>query len=255
LRVALSPAERIPEGLSLHHNDQGEIMKIRKYAAVAATVAAAASGAGVFAATAASAATAGSAVVQPTAVRSYTAISHLTNRPDSGGNGNWANDDMHRTLTIRLLGSTGTGSSTVYYYSASVKDVGTFKTIDGAYTPNQGAPFTGQVENGSVPGTLRGSASYSFTANALPNVALVPAHVDGSADSTSTWYELAFPKGTTFGGAGIGNWGWRYNGPVVVTLDSTGKHVLSVSHERWADTASNDAGQLAADGNIDGFGH
>jgi hypothetical protein len=230
-------------------------MKFRKYTAYAGILAGVLGG-GVALATAASAATVPApAVVQLTTAHSYNAVSHLTSRPDGGGNGNWANDDIHRTLTIRLLGSTGTGSSTVYYYNARVQDKGTFETIDGAYTPNQGGPYTGDTENGSVPGTLTGSASYSFTASALPDVALVPAHVAGPADSASTWYELAFPAGTTFGGAGLGSWGWHYAGPWVVTFDSTGKHVLSVHPERWADTSANNAGQLAADGNIDGIGH
>jgi hypothetical protein len=233
-------------------------MKIRKMAAITAAVASIGGGTAALAATAASAATASPAAAQLVARHTYQAVSYLANRPDSGGNGNWAYDNIHRTLTIRLLGSTGTGSSTLYYYSATVKDNGSFKTIDGAYTPNQSGSYAGDTISGAVPGTLNGQASFAFTANALPSALFnlgLPTVINGAADSTSTWYELAFPADTTFGGPGIGSWGWHYNGPEVVTLDSTGKHVLNVSHERWADTSADNDGQLAADGNIDGFGH
>jgi hypothetical protein len=207
-------------------------------------------------------ATAASASTTPTAIQLsaahvWTAKTHLISRPDSGGAGNtWANDTMTRTLTIRLLGSTGSGASTVYYYSANVKDAGKFQTVNGALTPNQSGPYANETENGSVPGTISGSASFSFTATSLPNMSLVPKTVTGSADSTGTWYELAFPASeVTFGGAGLGNWGWHYNGPEVVTFDSSGKHVIAVVHERWADTASNNGGQLQQDGNINGLGN
>jgi hypothetical protein len=207
-------------------------------------------------------ATAASASTTPTAIQLsaahvWTAKTQLISRPDSGGAGNtWANDTMTRTLTIRLLGSTGSGASTVYYYSANVKDAGTFQTVNGALTPNQSGPYASETENGSVPGTISGSASFSFTATSLPNTSLVPKTVTGSADSTGTWYELAFPAtGVTFGGAGLGSWGWHYNGPEVVTFDSSGKHVIAVVHERWADTASNNGGQVQQAGNINGLGN
>jgi len=207
-------------------------------------------------ATAASASTTVPTAIQLNAAHVWTAKTQLISRPDSGGAGNtWANDTMTRTLTIRLNGSTGSGTSTVYYYSANVKDAGKFRTVNGALTPNQSGPYVNETENGSVSGTISGSGSFSFTATSLPNMSLVPKTVTGSADSTGTWYELAFPAtGVTFGGAGLGNWGWHYNGPVVVTLDPSGKHVIAVVHERWADTASNNGGQLVQAGNIDGIG-
>jgi hypothetical protein len=193
---------------------------------------------------------------QLSATHRWTAVSVLDNRADVGASSNpWAYDNFTRTLTIRLTGSSGTGASTVYYYSASYKDKGTFKTVDGALTPNHSGPYANETENGSVTGTLTGGEQYSFTATSLPNMKLVPASPAPGTGSTDAWYKLAFPAGTTFGGAGLGNWAWHYTGPVVVTLDSSGKHVIAVVHERWADTASNNGGQLAQDGNINGIGN
>jgi hypothetical protein len=143
----------------------------------------------------------------------FTSHTSLTNRPDSGGNGNWALDTMTRTLTITETGHNGPG----YAYTATVSDTGTFKTISGAYTPNQGPPSTGKRIQGTVQGSVAGTAQYSFTASKLPasspNLG-VPNSENGApgtpAETTSSWYEQAFPAGTTFGGTGIGNWSWTY---------------------------------------------
>jgi hypothetical protein len=189
-----------------------------------------------------------------TAPAAYTATSHLTSRPDSGGNGTWGYDWTNRQLKITLAGTTGTGASTVYYYKASILDSGTFATVNGAYTPNQASPDTGKTINASVNGTMWGWATYSFTATSLPNMTLVPQAVNGSADSTSTWYQMAFPAGTTFGGAGIGTWGWYYHGPWIVTYNANGVGVIHYSQEQWTDASWNNAGQLAGAGDITGYG-
>ena len=59
--------------------------------------------------------------------------------------------------------------------------------------------------------------------------------MSGDQGSTSTWYEMAFPGGTTFGGNGIGAWGWTYR---------------DIHGQRWADTSANGDGQQSGDGNI-----
>lgn len=175
----------------------------------------------------------------------FTAYTALTDRPDSGGNGNWAYDEMTRQLSI-----TETGPGT---YTATVTDVAaSFVAIDGAYTPNQGCSHcAGETIGGSPSGSFSGGASYSFTADSLPTEAKnlgVPASESGApgdfAETTSGWYEQAFPAGTVFGGAGIGNWGWNYSATV-------GQFPF-VSVQTWADTSANGDGQLPADGNISG---
>lgn len=201
------------------------------------------------------------------------AVTNLYNRPDSGGVGNWANDALTRTVTFREIGA----SAGVYTYVATLGDRGEFTTISGAYTPNQGGIYAGDKISGQVSGSMSGSASFEFTAtNPIDNHARnlgVPATLFGAVGSTSIWYELAFPAGTTFGGLGIGNWGWNYKTAVTeykyvkVEVMKNGKPVLNpkthkpeyktvkvsyVLNERWADTSAvkNNAGQLPADGNI-----
>jgi hypothetical protein len=165
---------------------------------------------------------------------SWTAISHLADRTGGGGNGTWAKDDIYRVMTIKLTGQSGG----LYSYTATVYDAGSFTAIPGAYTPNQGGSYAGKVIAGHDSGWVGGTARYSFTATSLPTAgpnAGLPAYVNGDQGSTSTWYELAFPAGITFGGTGIGTWGWTYH-------DSHG--------QRWTDTSANGDGQLPGDGNI-----
>lgn len=137
-------------------------------------------------------------------------------------------------LTIKLTGQSGG----LYSYTATVYDAGSFTAIPGAHTPNQGGSYAGKVIAGHDSGWVGGTARYSFTATSLPTAgpnAGLPAYVNGDQGSTSTWYELAFPAGTTFGGTGIGTWGWTYR-------DSHG--------QRWTDTSANGDGRLSGDGNI-----
>jgi hypothetical protein len=63
---------------------------------------------------------------------------------------------------------------------------------------------------------MTGTANYSFTANSLPTRGRnlgVPGSLSTSptGDQTTTlWYEQAFPTGTDFAGPGLGTWGWTY---------------------------------------------
>jgi hypothetical protein len=185
---------------------------------------------------AASAATVTPAVTTAAATHqtSWMTFSHLAGRTEGGGNGTWAKDDIYRVMTMKLTGKSGG----VYSYTATVHDIGSFTATAGAYTPNQGGTYTGDTITGPDSGWLTGKAQYSFTATSLPTAGPnigVPVHVSGDQGSTSTWYEMAFPASTTFGGSGIGTWGWTYG-------DSHG--------QRWADTSANGDGQLAGDGNI-----
>lgn len=175
-----------------------------------------------------------------------TASTHLTGRPDSGGNGNWATDAMTRTLAITSLG----GGS----YTATVTDSGgTFTTIMGAYVPNQGANPGGRFASRRHSGTFTGTASFSFTASKAPSASLVPASESGapaagSDQTTSLWYEQAFPAGTVFGGTGIlGSWSWSYT--AVDACDSPVRGFFTVS-QRWTDAAVNGGGQLPGDGQV-----
>lgn len=211
------------------------------------------------AAVAGTAAMASASTAAPHAPLTVHARTLLASHPDSGGNGNWANDSMTRDLTITKTG----GHPGDYSYKATVQDAGTFRTDRGAYTPNQGAPYTGDKIRGQVSGRLAGAASYSFTASNLPSSgrnAGVPGVVRGAVSgdrTTSLWYEQAFPSGTGFGGTGIGNWSWKYAGPVCKSYKTVirNHHKVKVpvyTQQHWTDSLTGNAGQLKQDGNITG---
>lgn len=210
-------------------------------------------------------ATAGTASASPpVTVHAHTIV---TDRPD-GGNGSpdpyWADDSMTRTLSITRTG----GTAGAYTFTAKLKDKGTFTTIKGKQTPNQSGPYAGETIKSKVTGKMTGYADFSFTASALPSGGLnagVPLtendHGNVPADSTSTWYELAFPAGTHFGGAGIGAWSWTYKATVTtVTLQKVCLSpgwcwtvpAVQVSHQQWIDAWNNGDGDLPGDGNITG---
>lgn len=192
------------------------------------------------------------------------AVSHLTARPDSGNNGNWALDNIWRYLSVS--GGTPVASSDCagspahcYAFTAIISDSGTFATIGGAYTPNQ--VNAGQKIRGRVSGDMEGAAAYAFDASAQPDMALVPASVSGAADDTASWYTLAFPAGTTFdpgtsADADINPWSWSYHADCItyrtVTRHHRRRREIRVTREQWVDAATNGDGNLAGDGNITG---
>lgn len=187
---------------------------------------------------------AASASVSP----SVTARTQLSNRGDSGGNGDWATDAMTRTLVITQTGRAGNTRT----FSATVTDTGRFVTIRGAFTPNQGGADAGLKIAGQPSGTFTGKASYTFTANASPQASLVPRAESGTPSSgpktTSLWYEQAFPAGTSFGGTGITTWAWNYTA-LAVTAERGGFEICS---QNWSDAVNNNSGQSRTAGNITG---
>jgi len=197
----------------------------------------------------AAAAIAAAAVLAPAAASAatttprpvYTGVTHLTQRPDSGGNGDWANDTFTRTAHVQLLGraapaNCGTTTGSCFVYAAWLDDAGKFRTIPGASAPNQGA-YPGTTIGPARGGTFTGYGKFAtFYATAKPNPALVPAKVTGSNDPSSTWPELFFPKSTTFAGVNEQAFGYFYKTWAPV--------------QKWADTDYNDSGQAASAGNI-----
>lgn len=187
----------------------------------------------------------------------HTATTTLTNRPDGGHGGPWAYDDVTRTLTLKLTGITGSGSNETWHYDATVRDTGAFTVIKGALTPNQSGAYAGEKIRSDIPEmltSLTGRAEYSFTASRpasnAPNAGVVRresgAPAAGSPQTTSLWFEQAFPAGTTFGGPGIGAYLWTY-GAVVFS-----PQFPYFSDQRWVETSANGDGNLPGDGNISG---
>jgi hypothetical protein len=62
----------------------------------------------------------------------------------------WASDALTRTAKVVLRGAAplpdcGLANGTCYAYTAGLSDHGDWTTIPGAFTPNQGAPCTGDT--------------------------------------------------------------------------------------------------------------
>jgi hypothetical protein len=185
------------------------------------------------------------------------AVTVIMDRPD-GGNGSpdpyWAGDSMTRSVTITRTG----GAPGAYTYRAVLADVGWFTAIRGKQTPNQSGPYAGQTIRSAVTGSMAGWADFTFTASALPSAGFnagVPAWendhgVPSAGQPTSTWYEQAFPAGTTFGGAGIGAWSWSYT--AYVPPAGPGWRFVPLVRQHWLDAWDNGYGDLPGDGNIAG---
>jgi hypothetical protein len=192
------------------------------------------------------------------ATLSVTAVTTLSNRPDSGANGNWATDQMTRTATVTRhdqVASTDCGSSATscWFYTATISDVGSFQTIPGAFTPNQectepnNTSCNGLTISGTVSGSINGGGTMEFYANSSnPSASSVPTTVKGDGDDTSTWYTLFFPAATQFqlttnSNAPFTAWSWSYNAPGTC--------------ENWVDAYNNGDGDgpYSPDGNIAGI--
>jgi hypothetical protein len=174
-----------------------------------------------------------------------TAGTFMISRPDSGGNGNWATDLFIRSATIgpqTTVRPFHCGETTGPCYEiarASITDSdGTFITLPGAYTPNQGAPYTGQRIRGVVQGQMSGTGSFgTFYATALPSASRVPTINFGSANPSYLWPQLFFPPNTVLTGLNESTYSYRYA--------SNGEH--------WTDSSTDSSGQVAAAGNITGI--
>lgn len=173
-----------------------------------------------------------------------TATTRIVNRDVSGNNGNWAKDRGTRTVTIRggysvAPSNCGVTTGSCYAYTATLEDEGSFRTISGAFTPNQVVP--GLHLKSVVNGSFKGSAQFAtFYATTKPNAYLVPRFLSGDANPTSTWPELLFHSGTTFAGLTIAPWSWSYHA------------FTSCGYQHWTYSSSNGDGNLAGDGNIVG---
>ena len=184
----------------------------------------------------------------------WTATSRISDHPDGGGGGTWANDDFTRTATIKLVGAEttlsdcGAGAAHCYAYTGTLSDRGTFTTIKGSLAPNQAAPYVGSTELATVHGTMNGTGDVTFYASSdRPNANLVARSVDNhgvtasGVDTTTNWVEQFFPAGTAFGsGPDLNPWSWSYA--------TTGLHPV----QHWVDASTNGDGQGSTDGNITG---
>ncbi len=188
-----------------------------------------------------------------------TASTAVSNRPDSGVQGNnWALDTFTRVASVKLVGEVantncpGTDTGHCYLWDFTITDSGHFKAIAG-----QPAPRTGTLERaltGTMAGGTKNGQFYSSWKTA--KAARVPAtENDNGADptgrhTTTNWAEQFFGASAVFnsaanpGGPDLGNWGWTY------TLNFGTNSQCPNNAYRWVDAAANGGGSQPPDGNI-----
>jgi hypothetical protein len=197
-----------------------------------------------------------SAGVRPIKATPVQAVTTLTNRPDSGVQGNnWANDNFTRTAVVSIVGEVaasfcpGTLTGHCYLWNFKLTDSGHFTAIAAQLAPRVGTldrSITGQFKGGTPDGQFYSSWK---TAKA----SLVPATENGapSGRQTSTnWAEQFFGASAVFnsaanpGGPDLAGWGWTY------TLNFGSNNQCPNDAYRWIDSAANSGGSLNTDGNI-----
>lgn len=177
------------------------------------------------------------------AVTTVTAATAVTNWPESSG---WANDSFTRMMVLTRQHAASSskcgGTPECWFYTGTLTDNGTATTVDGHASPNGSSSET---IHGSFDATLNGGADVEFYASSGTPNGTVPATVDGNISkpaSTSTWYQLAFPDGTTFTNGSLTKFSWTYSN--------------TTTCETWTDSINpGDDGQSATDGNITGNNH
>jgi hypothetical protein len=143
------------------------------------------------------------------------AVTHLTNHPDSGYSGTWAIDNLKRTASVTLIGPVSTsncpGATTCYEYTGRISDTGTARALTGATSPGaQGVHI-----HGTPTATVRGNAVVNFDASSnAPTGALVPRSLSGvpnpAKQSTTNWVKQFFPSNTHFGTISMPTFRWTY---------------------------------------------
>lgn len=148
------------------------------------------------------------------AIVTVSAATALTNRPDSGTAGTWANDTLSRNVSVTKHGAVdaakcGPTATECYLYYVSGTDTGTFATVPGWKTPGAGANGAGNV-SGSVSGAFKGQF---YATSATPDPSLVDATVNGAAHPTAQWAAMFFPATVTVTDTELRDWGWTYKAP------------------------------------------
>jgi len=192
-----------------------------------------------------------------------TATTRLSNRPDSGGSGYWANDKLTRVLELTYQGKTGPAGFP-YAYTAQLVDNGTFLDKPGQFTPNQGGHDAGDIlKPTQVSGTVTGdgyfaeffSSVQARSPHSYYNLGVETAENDhGSVtgpnfNPSGDWPQLAFPATATFSSP-LSEIQFAYKYVTSYTVIRHGKPVLVT--QTWTDASYNGGGQYASAGNITG---
>lgn len=133
----------------------------------------------------------------------------LTNDPDSGFCGTWANDDLLRTFTVTSLG----GGE----YAVSTTDYGWWYSIQGAIAPLNPTCNPSQVMRGEA-GQMYGADTFTVEAtgpasqaNLDANLPVKNGYLDGSFTDFAGTVLALFPPGASFAPGGeFTTWSDRY---------------------------------------------
>jgi hypothetical protein len=212
------------------------------------------------------AATSASATARP-AVKSYTstAVTKVSDRPDSGDHGNWANDTLVRSASVTLAsevalsycgGSAPTGHC--YHWTGKITDKGSFTTVPGDTSPGNGSLNGGSAPaiGAQVTGAMSGSYRYDFYSSwKSASKTLVPSsendqgNVPGGRQTTGAWPEQFFGAGARFYVSGAASSELGTTGSWTYTAGFGADSACPAVASQWTD-ASPDWGANAADGNI-----
>lgn len=201
---------------------------------------------------------------------SFTAVTSITNRDDSGTNSNgttsnWALDNFTRTATIFFHGlatqthcpGIGAGLS-CYSWTGTIKDTnGNFTTVVGDAVPGRGSLNGGPapVIGTAVTGSMSGHFNYVFYTDqnaSFASASNVPTAVSGDSPGTGNWVEQFFSAGVHFWDASGNTGGNEYLGTTggwTYTAGFGKDSACPMVASRWVD-ASPDWGANAVDGNI-----
>jgi hypothetical protein len=156
----------------------------------------------------------GTTVIAPPAApqKTFTAVTTLTNRPDSGTAGNnWAVDTLTRTATLTEHGTVPTSNcgpsatEDCHLFTFTLADQGSFVSNSGATPGNNGDI------HGTVPGSITGGETGEFFADGTPDPTLVATPQDGEAHTTGEWFKQFFTASSNVTAENEHTWGWTYN--------------------------------------------
>lgn len=185
-------------------------------------------------------------------IRSHTTV--VSNNPDSGVSGTWADDDFTRYAKITrvsevALNNCPAGSVQCWLWDYVITDSGTFTTRAGALSPRS-ATVLDQSLTGAMTGGTRNGQFYSnrdvayskIVASTVNDHGVPPVnHLHTFAD----WYQMFFARnGSKFASVTEGDWSWTY------TLPFGANAQCPNDAYRWVDAAASGSGSISIDGDI-----
>ncbi len=166
------------------------------------------------------------------ATLTVTATTQATDRQDTTRNGNtWAVDQLTRTITVTRdhevsASKCGTAAASCWHYFGTITDTGTFRSVDGAKSPEGNKPISGTVQ-----GSINGNSGIEFYASSnTPDTSLVPATLSGNDVSTSDWAKQLFPTDTAYTGATQPSFSYTYS--------------AANTCEQWTEASTGDTGDI-----------